>query len=92
MIRSSFILMQIMSLKKTARDMQTTVDGHFCHHFMVNITYNPTVILFCFHAPPMGHSFNPFLHHPLIPPLDQQMSCHFTDFHPSLFNRFHLAG
>ena len=40
----------------------------------------------------MGHSFNPFLHQPLIPPLDQQMSCHFTDFHPSQINRFHLAG
>ena len=65
---------------------------HFCHHFMVNITYNPTINLFCFYAPPMGHSFNLFLHQPLIPPLDQQTSCHFTDFHPTLFNRFHLAG
>ena len=65
---------------------------HFCHHFMVNITYNPTINLFCFYAPPMGHSFNPLLHQPLIPPLDQQMSCHFTDIYPSLLNRFHLAG
>ena len=56
MIRSSFILMQSMSLKKKARDMQTTVDGHFCHHFMVNITYNPTINLFCFYAPPMHGS------------------------------------
>ena len=40
----------------------------------------------------MGHSFNPLLHQPLIPPLDQQMSCHFTDFHPSQINRFHLVG
>ena len=61
---------------------------HFCHHLMVNITSNPTINLFYFHAPPMGHSFKPFL----TPPLDQQMSCHFADFHPSLINRFHLAG
>ena len=59
---------------------------------MVNITYNPTINLFCFYATPMGHSFNPFLYLPLIPPLDQQMSSHLTDFHPSLINRFHLAG
>ena len=65
---------------------------HFCHHFMVNITFNPTINLFYFYAPPMGHSFNPLLHQPLIPPLDQQMSCHFTDFHPSQINRFHLPG
>ena len=42
---------------------------------MVNITFNPTINLFYFYAPPMGHSFNPLLHQPLIPPLDQQMSC-----------------
>ena len=24
---------------------------------MVNITHNPTINLFCFYAPPMGHSF-----------------------------------
>ena len=65
---------------------------HFCHHFMVNITFNPTINLFYFYAPPMGHSLNPLLHQPLIPPLDQQMSCYFTDFHPSQINRFHLAG
>ena len=59
---------------------------------MVNITFNPTINLFYFYAPPMGHSFNPLLHQPLIPPLDQQMSFHFTDFHPSQINRFHLAG
>ena len=59
---------------------------------MVNITYNPTINLFCFYAPPMGHSFNLFLHQPLIAPLDPQTSCHFTDFHPTLFNRFYLAG
>ena len=35
---------------------------------MVNITHNPTINLFCFYAPPMGYSFNLFLHHPLIPP------------------------
>ena len=40
----------------------------------------------------MGHSFNPLLHQPLIPPLDQQISCHFTDFHPRQINRFHLVG
>ena len=61
---------------------------HFCHHFMINITYNLTINLFYVHAPPMGHSFNPFL----TSPLDQQMSCHFVDFYPSLINRFHLAG
>ena len=58
---------------------------------VLNITYNPTINLFYFYAPAMGHAFNPFLHHPLIPPLDQQMSCHFTDFKPSLINRFNLA-
>ena len=41
---------------------------HFCHHFMVDITNNPTINLLCFYAPPMGYSFNLFLHHPLIPP------------------------
>ena len=61
---------------------------HFCHHIMINITYNPTINLFYVHAPPMGHCFNPFP----TSPLDQQMSCHFADFHPSLINRFHLAG
>ena len=35
---------------------------------MVNITHNPTINLFSFYAPPMGYSFNLFLHHPLIPP------------------------
>ena len=61
---------------------------------MVNNTFNPTITgnLFYFYAPPMGHSFNPLLHQPLIPPLDQQMSCHFTDFHPRQINRFHLVG
>ena len=59
---------------------------------MVNITFNPTINLLYFYAPPIGHSFNPLLHQPLIPPLDQQMSCHFTDFHPSQLNRFHLVG
>ena len=52
------------------------------------------LIYFSFMLHPMGHSFNPFLHQPLIPPLDQHtgMSCDFTDFHPSKINRFHLAG
>ena len=61
---------------------------------MVNNTFNPTITgnLFYFYAPPMGHSFNPLLHQPLIPPLDQQMSCHFTYFHPRQINRFHLVG
>ena len=61
---------------------------------MVNNTFNPTITgnLFYFYAPPMGHSFNPLLHQPLILPLDQQMSCHFTDFHPRQINRFHLVG
>ena len=35
---------------------------------MVNITHNPIINLFCLYAPPMGYSFNLFLHHPLIPP------------------------
>ena len=51
---------------------------------MVNNTFNPTITgnLFYFYAPPMGHSFNPLLHQPLIPPLGQQMSCHFTAYPP----------
>ena len=60
---------------------------------MVNITFNPAINLFYFYAPPMGHSFNPLLHLPLIPSLGPTNELPvFTDFHPSQINRFHLAG
>ena len=69
------------------------INYHFCHHFMVNITFNPTINFFYFYAPPMGHSFNPLLHLPLIPSLGPTNELPvFTDFHPSQINRFHLAG